>query len=124
MIRIEVKLMARKLSQSVTIPATKAHRQFDDLLRRAHSGEEHFVVEQDDLPVAVILSVAEYEALIEEHDAREMDRQERLRKFRQATREIGEEVARLGLTEEDVMRITDEVRQERYERKHGHPSRE
>ncbi len=111
--------MAQKMSQSVTIPATKAHRQFGELIRRAYSGKEHFVVEKDDLPVVVILSVDEYEALRKIQEEQERDRQERLYRFQEAARAIGEEVAKLGLTEEEVMQRVDEIRQELYEQKHG-----
>ncbi len=115
-------MMAHKMSQSVTIPATKAHRQFGDLIRRAYTGKEHFIVEKDDLPVVVILSVAEYEALMQEREGRDLDRQERLRRLREAARTIGEAAAQSGLTEEEVMQKTEEIRQQLYEQNYGRRS--
>lgn len=45
----------------------------------------------------------------------EREKQERVRRFQQAAREIGEAVAELGLTEEEVDAIVEKVRQERHD---------
>jgi prevent-host-death family protein len=55
-------------SQPVTIPATVAHRKFGELVRRAFSGKEHFIVEKDGLPVVAIISMTEYKQLMAEQD--------------------------------------------------------
>ncbi len=49
----------------------------------------------------------------------EREKQERVRQFQQAAREMGEAVAELGLTEEDVDAIVEEVRQKMYDERHG-----
>ncbi len=51
----------------ITIPATKAHRQFGELVRRAYSGEEHFIVEKDGLPVVALISIIEYQEVYVKH---------------------------------------------------------
>ena len=54
--------MSQQLSTPITIGATKIHRNFAEIIRRAYSGEEHFIVEKDGLPVVALISMAEYEA--------------------------------------------------------------
>lgn len=110
--------MAWKKSMPVTINATTAHRQFGNLVKRAFSGKEHFIVEKEGLPVVAIMSMREYEELMSERDRNEEEKQARLKQFREAARAIGEEVERRGLSEEDVDAIVEKVRQRRYEQKH------
>lgn len=106
--------MAAQKSMKVTIPATEVHRKFGDLVRRVFSGKEHFVVERDGLPVAVILSVTEYETLL---DMRA--RQERMTQFQTAARAIGEEAAASGLDEAELMAQLEEVRQNLHDEHYG-----
>lgn len=98
------------------IPATMLRRQLGDLLKRLHKGEEHFIVEKDGLPVAVLVSMKEYESWAKERAVIEA----RVKRFRENARAIGEEVERLGLTEEDVERIVEETRQQLFEEQYGH----
>src|SRR5258708_7571113 len=44
-----------------TIPATEARIHFGDVLKRVYRGEEQLIVEKDGLPVAVILSNADFQ---------------------------------------------------------------
>lgn len=74
--------MTARPSVPVTVPATTARREFGDLIKRAFSGEEHFIIEKDGLPVVAIISMAEYKELMHE---RERNR-ERVRKFEAAAR--------------------------------------
>jgi len=114
--------MSEQKSTAVTVPATDVHRNFGELLRRAFTGQEHFIVEKDGLPVVVIISKAEYDSLMAEHEAQ--DKARRLKEFRENARAIGEEIEKLGLTEEDVMAKVDEVRQQLYEERYGTKSTE
>ena len=110
--------MSSHLSKATTIRATDVHRNFGDLIRRAFSGQEHFIVEKDGLPVVAIISMAEYQELLEERERRE----ERLKKFREASRTIGEAVERQGLTEEDAMKQLEEAKRETYREYYGSKS--
>lgn len=107
--------MSSQKSMPITIPATVAHRQFGDLVRRAFSGKEHFIVEKDGLPVVAIVSMSEYEELMKERERRE----ERLRRFEQHARAITAEVEQRGLSEEDVEAQVEAVRQRLYEEHYG-----
>lgn len=114
--------MTSRPSMPITIPATTAHRQFGNLIKRVFSGGEHFIVEKDGLPVIVILSMAEYEELMQERQRQEQDKQERLKKFRKAARVIGEAVERTGLTEEEVIAKLEEAKEEVYQEYYGSKS--
>jgi prevent-host-death family protein len=107
--------MASLKSISVTIPATTVRRQFGDLVRRVHSGKEHFVVEKDGLPVAAIISMADYAAFLKEREFRE----ERLRRFEENARAFGEEAERRGITEESLMVKMKDTRKELFKELYG-----
>ena len=107
--------MASQKSMPITIPATQAHRQFGDLVRRAFSGKEHFIVEKDGLPVVAILSMSEYEELMKERERREA----RLEHFRQLARDMGQEYERRGLTEEEVLAELEQTRDDVYQEHYG-----
>lgn len=111
--------MPAQKSMPVTIPATTAHRQFGNLIKRAFSGKEHFIVEKEGLPVVAIISMREYEELMNDREEQEQDKQRRVKQFEEAARAIGEEVERLGLTEEQVMELLEKTRQEVFERHYG-----
>ncbi|HEC23076.1 MAG TPA: type II toxin-antitoxin system Phd/YefM family antitoxin [Chloroflexi bacterium] len=97
-------------SKPVTVPATFAHRKFGDLIRRAFAGREHFIVEKDGLPVVAIISITEYEALMEERRQRE----DRLRRLEEHARALGEEAAQRHISEEQLLEELRETRQEIY----------
>jgi prevent-host-death family protein len=103
----------------VTVRATDVQRKFSQLLRSVFSEQRHLIVEKGGLKVAVILPISDYEALLQERERGEQERQERLRRFREATRAIGEEVERLGITEEEMEQLVEETRQQLYDEKHG-----
>lgn len=107
--------MSPQRSVPVAIPATMAHRQFGDLLRRAFSGKEHFIVEKDGLPVVAILSVAEYEELMRERERQ----QERLERFRAAARALGESYDQQGLSEDDVLALLEQTREQVFREHYG-----
>jgi len=106
-------------SMPVTINATTAHRQFGDLIKRAFSGKEHFIVEKEGLPVVAILSMTEYEELMKEREQFEQEKQRRLQRFETAARAIGKEIEKNGMTEEDMDALVEETRQRLFEEKYG-----
>jgi prevent-host-death family protein len=114
--------MSRQKSVEVTIPASQVHRNFGELIRRAFAGKEHFIVEKDGLPVVAILSVAEYQNLLDERAGREQDHQRRLREFEAAARSYGEAVAASGITEEELLAEMKQTRKEVYRDQYGDPA--
>ena len=107
--------MSKEISMPVTIPATQAHRQLGELIRRVHSGREHFVVEKDGLPVAALISMNEYQQLMRERELRE----ERLKRFQENARAIGKEFEKRGITEEEMEAELEEIRQQLFEERYG-----
>jgi prevent-host-death family protein len=103
----------------VIVRSTEVQRKFSQLLRSVFSERRHLIVEKSGLKVAVILPISDYEELLRERERGDEERQERLRRFRKAARAIGEEVERLGLTEEEMEQLVEETRQQLYEEKHG-----
>lgn len=102
-----------------TIPATTAHRNFAELIKRTYSGKEHFIVERGGLPVVAIISMAEYESLMQERERHDQDQQERLKRFQQAARAIGKAAEKSGLTEEQLMAELEKDKQKVYEEYYG-----
>jgi prevent-host-death family protein len=111
--------MSSQKSTPVTIPATEVRRNLGNILKRTFTGREHFIIEREGFPVAVLLSMQEYDDLMKDHEEREKQRENRRREFHELVRPFGEEVERQGLTEEDIDRIVEETRQRLYEEKHG-----
>jgi prevent-host-death family protein len=111
--------VSEQASIPVTIPATKAHRDFADLIRRTYSGKEHFIVERGGLPVVAIISMTEYEELMQERERHGQDKERRIKQFRAAARAIGEEVAKSGLTEEQLIAELEKDKQDIYEEYYG-----
>jgi prevent-host-death family protein len=107
--------LPKEKSMPVTIPATQAHRQLGELIRRVYSGKEHFVVEKDGLPVAALISITEYEQFLHELE----QRQKRLKRFQENAKAIGEEVQRRALTEDDIEAQVEAVREQLYQEHYG-----
>jgi PHD/YefM family antitoxin component YafN of YafNO toxin-antitoxin module len=85
---------------------TQLHRQLYQVIRQVACSNEHFVVEKDGLPVAVLLSMQEYERLIGEL---------RVKQHERLARALGEEAQRQGLTEEQLMAEMEESKRKTYD---------
>ena len=94
-----------------TIAATEARIHFGDVLKRVHNKREHLIVEKDGLPIAAILSSADYEEY-RRFLARQM--------LEEMNKTLNRDAQAQGYTEEqaleDMAKIKKEVYQERYGR--------
>lgn len=108
----------RKSTQSV-VPATEVRRKFGDIIRRAFSGKEHVIVEKDGLPVVAIISISEYEELVEEREKNSLQRESRLRQFDEAARTVAEQIAKTGLSDEELELQFEAARKRVHGSKHG-----
>src|SRR5579871_5345889 len=108
-------MAARKKLVQSAISSTQAQRQFGEVLRRVHAGDEHIVVEQNGLPLAVLISVHEYEELMRERELRE----EREKRTIELSRKFGEEAKRRGITEEQLLNNLQETKRTVYQEKYG-----
>lgn len=90
-------------SEQRIITATEVRRDFSVVVRRLNKKREHALIQSKGAPVAVLLSVAEYDDLM---------RYKRLMVFDQFTREFGMEIEKRGLSEEELMAELEETKRE------------
>jgi prevent-host-death family protein len=93
-----------------TIKATDARIHFGDVLKRAFKGEEHFIVEKDGLPIAVIISMSDYERYRQALA---------LENLRELNRELNKEMERRGISEEQLVKDMEKTKQEVFEKQYG-----
>jgi prevent-host-death family protein len=93
-----------------TIAATEARIHFGDVLKRVHNKREHLIVEKDGLPIAAILSHADYEEY-------------RLFLARQLLEEMNKtlnrEAVAQGYTEEQALEDLATIKKEVYQKRYG-----
>ena len=118
MMRMKV-MAARKRPVQVPISSTSAQRQFGAVLRRVHSGEEHIVIEQNGLPLAVIVSISEYNKMMNERERNEA----REKRAEALSRQFGAEAARRGVSEEQLLENLQATKEAVYQEKYGKPSK-
>ena len=101
--------MAERIKYSI-IQVTELHRQLGKVIRKVALSDEHFVVEKGGLPVAVMMSMKEYERLVIDW---------KLKGFERLAKALGEEAERQGLTEEKLMAELEEDKRAIYEEIYG-----
>ena len=101
--------MAQKIKRNV-VRITELHRRLSQVIRKVALSNEHFVVEKGGLPVAVMLSMSEYERL---------DKDWKLEEFERIARSLGEETERKGVTEEQLLTELEENKEEVYKETYG-----
>ncbi|MBC7810243.1 MAG: type II toxin-antitoxin system Phd/YefM family antitoxin [Burkholderiales bacterium] len=109
--------MAVRENIPVMIEASEVKNQLDDLLRRVSENQEHIFVEKDGHTVAVFIPVDEYQQLKKMQEKLEIE--ENMKLFQKLAREIGEEIERLGITEEEMMAQLETAKQEVYREYYG-----
>ena len=105
-------MATQRISSQRTITATELRRNFSAVVRRIRQRREHTVIQSSGAPVAVILSMAEYERLITR-------RRESLAAFHNFARNLGKEVERRGLTEEELQADLEKTKREVFEERYG-----
>jgi len=106
--------MARLLSHlQRTITATEIRRNFSAVIRRLRQRREHTVVQSGGVPVAVILPVAEYEKL--------MAYVRRKAAFHDFAHNLGQEVERRGLSEEEFAAELEKTKHDVFTEHYGRP---
>ncbi|CAG1015156.1 hypothetical protein ANAEL_05188 [Anaerolineales bacterium] len=99
-----------KRTHTQTIPATEARIHFGELLKRVYKNGEHLTIEKDGLPVATLLSHAEYEQLRRSAALRELDG---------LNRSVNREMQAKGITEEQALTDLEKIKHEVFEEKYG-----
>ncbi len=117
--------MGTQKSMPAVVSATQVQRKFGEIVRQVNRGSVHFIVEREGLPVMAIISMAEYQEFLREREQHEKDRDERLQRFREAARQVGEKIEELGLTEEELDAQIEAARKEYHiQKRHADPSKE
>lgn len=98
------------MAHQTIISATEGHRSFGKLLKRVFRSDEHLIVERDGFPVAVLMSYQEYEKL---------RGQQAVDAFQRFSRELGREVERQGISEEELLGELKRVRREVFDEAYG-----
>ena len=101
------------MSRQITIRASEGHRSFGKLLKQVYRSDDHLVVERDGFPVAVLLSYQEYQKL---------SRDRALAAFDRFSKELGRDIERRGLSEEELMSELEQDKKELYQEKYGQRS--
>ncbi len=101
-------------AKQTVIRMAELHRKLGQVIRKVAGSDAHFVVEKGGVPVVALLSLPEYERLIGQ-----AARGERLRRFREHVRAIGEEAERQGLTEAQLMEELQQDRRAVYQEIYG-----
>ncbi len=103
--------MARRtMKHRQVITTTEVRRNLTAVIQRLRKRREPAIIEQSGVPIAVLLSVAEYEQLL---------RYKRLALFDHLTRQVGEQVERSGLSEDELMAELEETKREVFGEKYS-----
>jgi prevent-host-death family protein len=86
-------------------------RHFGAIVQRLCKHREHAIIQSNGTPVAVLLPIAEYEQFL---------RDKRLKVFDEFTRQLGQEIEKRGLTEEELMNELEETKREVFLEQYGH----
>ncbi len=106
--------MTRHIESQSSITVSELRRNFNLIVRRLRQKREHTVIKSKGLPVAVILSMAEYEQLT--------SRQKAKAAFRDLYRNFGRDVEKLGLTEEEFMAGLEITKRRVFTEQYGRPA--
>jgi prevent-host-death family protein len=101
-------------STVTTVPATEVRQHFGEMLRRVHTGREQLVVEKDGLPIAAIMSHAEFE---------EYRRLKALGSLQLLGRAVGRDLEAEGISEEQALADLEATKQEVFAEKYGRPDK-
>jgi len=102
--------LSKKKPNISRINATEARQYFGKVIQRAHSGDEHFVVEKNGLPVVVILSISDYE---------EMHKTVTLQNLQELNRYLNKKANEMELTEEELTSRVEETKKKIFEELYG-----
>ena len=107
-------MATEQIGSQRTITATELRRNFAAVVRRLRQRREHTVIQSSGAPVAVILSMAEYERLVARRRAQAA--------FYDLSRNFGREVERLGITEEEFMADLEKTKRRVFAEQYGRPA--
>jgi prevent-host-death family protein len=96
-------MASRTIRDHFVVTTTEMRRNLNGVIQRIRTRRVHAIIQRSGSPVAVLLPLAEYEQLL---------RYKRLAMFDRMTRELGEEVERRGMSEEQMIAELEETKRE------------
>ena len=102
--------MAQRKPLMSRINATNARQFFGEVIKRAVTGGEHLIVEKNDLPVVVIVPVADYE---------KMQEAMALQNLRELGSALNTQIRAQNLTREEVNEQIEQTKRQVYQERYG-----
>ncbi len=102
------------MSSQRIITATEVRRNFGAIVRRLDKHREHAIIQSSGTPVAVLLSMAEYERLVAHKRRRAA--------FHDFARNLGQEVEQRGISEEEFMSELEDTKRKVFAEQYGRPA--
>lgn len=100
---LEARMQPQGMKRRLVITTTQVRRNLNSVLQQIQRKREPAVIEKSGLPVAVMLSVSEYENLL---------RYKKLATFDKLTREIGKEYEHSEVDEDELLRELNETKRQ------------
>jgi len=102
------------MSSQRIVTATEVRRRFGAIVKRLGKRHEHAIIQSSGTPVAVLLSMAEYEELVAH--------KKRKAAFHNFARQLGQEVEARGLTEEEFAAQLEQTKRQVFTEQYGRPA--
>ena len=102
------------MSSQRIITTTEVRRNLSAIVRRLGKRHEHAIIQSSGTPVAVLLSMAEYEQLVAH--------KKRKTAFHNFARQLGQEVEAQGLTEEEFASQLEQTKSQVFTEQYGRPA--
>jgi len=99
------------MSNQRIVTATQVRRKFGAIVKRLGKRDEHAIIQSSGTPVAVLLSMAEYEQLVAH--------KKRKAAFHDFARHLGQEVEERGLSEEEFMAELEQTKRQVFAEQYG-----
>jgi len=103
-------MASTRINHKRIVTTTQVRRNLNSVIQEIRRRRKYAIIEKSGSPVAVLLSVAEYEQLL---------RYKRLAMFDRLTRDLGEAVERRGLSEAELMAELEETKREIFREKYA-----
>ena len=113
-LRTEVNMTRRHWSDPRTITATEMKRNFSAIVRRLRRRREYAIIQSSGAPVAVLLSLEQFNRLVAYS--------RRKAAFHDLARNLGREVERRGISEEEFMLDLEKTKRRVFTEQYGRPA--
>lgn len=99
------------MTDQMVVTATEVQRHFKTVMQQLRKTRRHTIIQSSGTPVAVLLPIEEYEALVSQS--------QRQAAFREFAYHFGQEVEASGLTEEAFLAEIEETKREVVAKQYG-----